>query len=285
MRDTHRIDRLHHLATSVRRRDLEMVYGAKLGHIGGDFSATDILVTLYFSVLRVNPQQPAEPERDRFILSKGHCAGALYTTLAHAGFFPLDELATFAQPLSRLNGHPNRTKVPGVEINTGPLGHGLPVAVGCALGAKMDGAAWRTFVLTGDGELQEGSNWEAALSAAHYRLDNLTVIVDRNGLQQGDFTERTMHLDPLADKWRAFGWSVREVKGHDVGALLDVFDQLPFEWGRPNCIIAHTHKGRGVSFMQDRPAWHHRVPTAEEFAQALRELDEGSGGDGHGRAV
>ncbi len=285
MRDTHRIDRLHHLATSVRRRDLEMVYGAKLGHIGGDFSATDILVTLYFSVLRVNPQQPAEPERDRFILSKGHCAGALYTTLAHAGFFPLDELATFAQPLSRLNGHPNRTKVPGVEINTGPLGHGLPVAVGCALGAKMDGAAWRTFVLTGDGELQEGSNWEAALSAAHYRLDNLTVIVDRNGLQQGDFTERTMHLDPLADKWRAFGWPVREVKGHDVGALLDVFDQLPFEWGRPNCIIAHTHKGRGVSFMQDRPAWHHRVPTAEEFAQALRELDEGSGGDGHGRAV
>jgi len=209
----------------------------------------------------------------------------LYTTLAHAGFFPLDELATFAQPLSRLNGHPNRTKVPGVEINTGPLGHGLPVAVGCALGAKMDGAAWRTFVLTGDGELQEGSNWEAALSAAHYRLDNLTVIVDRNGLQQGDFTERTMHLDPLADKWRAFGWSVREVKGHDVGALLDVFDQLPFEWGRPNCIIAHTHKGRGVSFMQDRPAWHHRVPTAEEFAQALRELDEGNGGDGHGRAV
>jgi transketolase len=285
MRDTHRIDRLHQLATSVRRRDLEMVYGAKLGHIGGDFSATDILVTLYFSVLRVDPRRPADPERDRFILSKGHCAGALYTTLAHAGFFPLDELATFAQPLSRLNGHPNRTKVRGVETNTGPLGHGLPVAVGCALGAKMDGAAWRTFVLTGDGELQEGSNWEAALSAAHYRLDNLTVIVDRNGLQQGDFTERTMHLDPLADKWRAFGWSVREVKGHDVGALLDVFDQLPFEWGRPNCIIAHTHKGRGVSFMQDRPAWHHRVPTAEEFAQALRELDEGSGGDGHGRPV
>lgn len=280
---TERIDQLRHLATAVRRRNLEMVYAAKLGHIGGDFSATDILVTLYFSVLRVDPQRPDDPERDRFILSKGHCAGALYTTLAHAGFFPLDELATFAQPLSRLNGHPNCTKVAGVETNTGPLGHGLPVAVGCALGAKMDGAAWRTFVLTGDGELQEGSNWEAALSAAHYKLDNLTVIVDRNGLQQGDFTERTMHLDPLADKWRAFGWSVREVKGHDVGALLDVFDQLPFEWGRPNCIIAHTHKGRGVSFMQDRPAWHHRVPTAEEYAQALRELD--AGGDGHGRTV
>jgi transketolase len=261
-----------------------MVYKAKLGHIGGDLSVTDILVALYFGgVLRVDPDRPDAPERDRFILSKGHCAGALYTTLAHAGFFPLDELDTFAQPLSRLNGHPDRKKVPGVETNTGPLGHGLPVAVGCALAAKMDGAAWHTYVLTGDGELQEGSNWEAALSAAHYKLDNLTVVVDRNGLQQGDFTERTMHLDPLADKWRAFGWSVREVNGHDFVALLAVFDQLPFDWGRPNCIIAHTHKGQGVSFMRDRPGWHHRVPTSEEFAQALRELD--ARGDGHGPAV
>jgi transketolase len=283
MIDMKKVDRLRKLATSVRRRDLQMVYNAKLGHIGGDFSATDILVTLYFGVLRIDPRRPDDPERDRFILSKGHCAGALYATLAHAGFFPLDELDTFAQPLSRLNGHPDRKKVPGVETNTGPLGHGLPVGVGCALGAKIDGAAWRTFVLTGDGELQEGSNWEAALSAAHYRLDDLTVIVDRNGLQQGDFTERTMHLDPLADKWRAFGWSVREVNGHDFVALLEVFDQLPFDWGRPNCIIAHTHKGQGVSFMRDRPAWHHRVPNAEEYAQALRELDEG--GDGHGPAV
>ncbi|HEU5086724.1 MAG TPA: transketolase [Roseiflexaceae bacterium] len=271
-RSMQQAEKLRALATAIRRRDLEMVYNARLGHIGGDFSATDILVTLYFSVLRVNPQRPDDPERDRFILSKGHSAGALYTTLAHAGFFPLDELASFAQPLSRLNGHPNRAKVPGVETNTGPLGHGLPVAVGCAVGAKIDGAAWRTYVLTGDGELQEGSNWEAAMSAAHYKLDNLTVIVDRNGLQQGDFTERTMHLDPLADKWRAFGWSVREVNGHDYAALLDVFEQLPFEWGKPNCIIAHTHKGQGVSFMRDRPAWHHRVPNAEEYAQALEEL-------------
>ncbi len=277
--DTKKIARLCALARSVRRRDLEMIYGAKLGHIGGDFSAIDILVALYFGVLRVDPQKPNDPERDRFILSKGHCAGALYTTLAHAGFFPIEELETFAKPLSRLNGHPNRTKVPGVETNTGPLGHGLPVGVGCAQGAKMDGAAWRTYVLTGDGELQEGSNWEAALSAAHYRLDNLTVIVDRNGLQQGDFTERTMHLDPLADKWRAFGWSVREVNGHDFTALLDIFEQLPFEWGRPNCVIAHTHKGQGVSFMRDRPLWHHHVPSAEQFAQAMQELDER--GDGH----
>jgi transketolase len=177
------------------------------------------------------------------------------------------------QPLSRLGGHPDRTKMPGVETNTGPLGHGLPVAVGCALAAKMDGAAWRTFVLTGDGELQEGSNWEAALSAAHYKLDNLTVIIDRNGLQQGDFTERTMHLDPLPDKWAAFGWSVHEVNGHDHAALLDVFDRLPFQWGKPNCIIAHTHKGQGVSFMRDRPGWHHRVPNDAELAQALGELN------------
>ena len=275
--NTKKVERLRELATKIRRRDLEMIYTAKLGHIGGDFSATDILVTLYFSVLHVDPRRPDDPERDRFILSKGHSAGALYTTLAHAGYFPIDELATFAQPLSRLNGHPNRVKVPGVETNTGPLGHGLPVAVGCAVGAKMDGASWRTYVITGDGELQEGSNWEAAMCAAHYKLDNLTVIVDRNGLQQGDFTERTMHLDPLADKWRAFGWVVREVNGHDYAALLDVFEQLPFEWGKPNCVIAHTHKGQGVSFMRDRPAWHHKVPSAEEYARALHELDaEGS---------
>lgn len=275
MIDQQKISELQALAGTIRRRDLRMVYDAKLGHIGGDFSATDILVALYFGgVLRVDPKRPDMPDRDRFILSKGHGAGMLYTVLAHAGFFSTDELSTFAQPLSRLNGHPNRTKVPGVETNTGPLGHGLPVAVGCALGAKMDGTASRTFVVTGDGELQEGSNWEAAMSAAHYKLDNLTVIVDRNGLQQGDFTEQTMHLDPLADKWKAFGWSVREVDGHDFGALLGTFNQLPFEWGRPNCIIAHTHKGNGVSFMRDRAAWHHRVPNADEYAQALVELGD-----------
>lgn len=277
MIDTQTMAKLQDMASSIRRRDLCMVYNAKLGHIGGDYSATDILVALYFGgVLQINPEQPDAPERDRFILSKGHGAGLLYTVLAHKGFFPLEELDTFAQPLSRLNGHPNRTKVPGVETNTGPLGHGLPVGVGCAIGARMDGASYRTFVVTGDGELQEGSNWEAALCAAHYKLDNLTVIVDRNGLQQGDFTEQTMHLDPLADKWRAFGWTVREVNGHDYGDLLSTFDQLPFEWGKPNCIIAHTHKGQGVSFMRDKPAWHHRVPNPQEFQQALAELGANS---------
>jgi transketolase len=272
--DRQQVDKLAKLANAVRRRDLQMIYNAKLGHIGGDLSATDILVTLYFAVLRVNPQAPNTPDRDRFILSKGHCAGALYTTLAHAGFFPMEELDTFVQPLSRLNGHPDCNKVPGVETNTGPLGHGLPVAVGSALASKLTESTWRVFVLTGDGELQEGSNWEAAMSAAHFRLDNLVVIVDRNRLQQGDLTERTMHLDPLADKWRAFGWSVEEVDGHDYAQLLDVFARAPFESGKPTCIIANTHKGKGVSFMQDKAAWHHKVPNSEEFAAALKELEE-----------
>ena len=222
-----------------------MVHGAKLGHVGGEMSAIDILVTLYFDVLRIDPTRPDDPDRDRFILSKGHRAGALYTTLAHRGFLPLDELATFAQPLSRLNGHPDRTKVPGVETNTGPLGHGLPVAVGAAIAARIQGASWRVYVLTGDGELQEGSNWEAAMTAAHYKLDNLTVIVDRNRLQQGDWTEHTMQLEPLADKWRAFGWSVTEVDGHDIAQLLDTFGRLPFEPGKPQLYHRPYPQGTG----------------------------------------
>ncbi len=272
--DTQTVERLRKLASSVRRRDLQVVHGAKLGHVGGEMSATDILVTLYFAVLRIDPSRPDHPERDRFILSKGHTAVALYTTLAHRGFIPLDQLDTFAQPLSKLNGHPDRKKVPGVETNTGPLGHGLPVAVGAALAAKLQDQSWRVFALTGDGELQEGSNWEAAMSAAHYKLDNLTVIVDRNRLQQGAGTEETMQLEPLADKWRAFGWAVAEVDGHDIAQLLETFGRAPFEAGKPSCIIAHTHKGQGVSFMQDKAAWHHKVPNAEELATALKELEE-----------
>ena len=272
--DTEKVEKLQKLASSVRRRDVQVVHGAKLGHVGGEMSAIDILVTLYFAVLRIDPGRPNDPERDRFILSKGHSAVALYTTLAYRGFITREELDTFAQPLSRLNGHPDRNKVPGVETNTGPLGHGLPVAVGAALAARLQDSSWRVFALTGDGELQEGSNWEAAMSAAHYKLDNLTVIVDRNRLQQGDWTEQTMHLEPLADKWRAFGWSVREVDGHNIAQLLETFAHVPFEAGKPNCIIAHTHKGQGVSLMRDKAAWHHRVPNAEELATALKELEE-----------
>ena len=265
---------LRQRAIDVRLRDMQMVHDAGLGHIGGEFSATDILVTLFFGgVLRYDPAKPDDPDRDRFVLSKGHSAAALYTTLAKAGYFDEAELDTFLQPLSRLNGHPDRNKVPGVETNTGPLGHGFPVAVGIALSGQLDGAERRTFVLTGDGELQEGSMWEAAMAAGHFGLDKLICIVDRNRLQQGDRTETTMGLDPLPDKFAAFGWAVREVDGNDPAALLEAFAALPFEAGKPNCLIANTTKGKGVSFIEDRAAWHHRIPTDEEYEQAVAELE------------
>jgi transketolase len=264
---------LRQRATEARLRDLRMVYEAGLGHIGGEFSALDILTVLYHAVLRIDPLRPDWPERDRFILSKGHAAAALYATLAGAGFIDVAELDTWLAPLSRLNGHPDRKKVPGVETNTGPLGHGFPVAVGTALAGQMDGSKRRTFVLCGDGELQEGSMWEAAMAGAHFGLERLTLIVDRNGLQQGDTTERTMGLDPLAERFRAFGWAVREVDGHDHAALLEAFTALPIEAGKPSCLIAHTHKGHGVSFISEQVAWHHHVPTADEYERARAELE------------
>jgi transketolase len=264
-------------ARRIRRASLRMVHAARLGHPGGDLSAADVLATLFFHTLRVNAADPRDPLRDRFILSKGHASAALYATLAEAGFIPHADLATYMRPLSMLNGHPDRNKVPGVEANTGPLGHGLPIAVGAATAAKMDRADWRVYVLTGDGELQEGSNWEAAMAASQFRLDNLTVIVDRNRLQQGDRTESTVGLEPLGDRWRAFGWAVIEVDGHDHGMLARTFDAVPLEAGRPTCVIARTIKGRGVSFIEDRTEWHHRVPSDVELAQALQELaDDGA---------
>jgi transketolase len=258
------------LATDVRRSIVEMIDRAQLGHIGGDLSVTDILVTLFGAVLAVDPEQPRRPDRDRFILSKGHCSGALYATLAHCGFFARDELGSFMAPLSMLNGHPDRKKVPGVETNTGPLGHGFPVAVGCALAGRLQGAAWRTFVVLGDGELQEGSNWEAAMTAAHYDLDSIHAVVDRNRLQQGARTEDTKRLEPLADKWMAFGWEVRAADGHDHAALLEAFE--PSRSGRPVVVIADTIKGKGVSFIEDRVEWHHKVPSPEQVEAALEEL-------------
>jgi transketolase len=260
-------------ARRIRRTSLHMVHQARMGHPGGDLSCADILAVLYFHVLRVRPDSPSDPDRDRFVLSKGHASAALYAALAERGFLPPEELDTYMRPLSRLNGHPDRNKVPGVEANTGPLGHGLPIAVGMAAAAKLDRSTWRTFVLTGDGELQEGSNWEAIMAAAHLRLDNLTAIVDRNRLQQGDATEKTVTLEPLAERWRAFGWGVVDVDGHDVEALIRVFESLPAVPGRPTCVIARTNKGRGVSFIEDRVEWHHRVPTDEELAAALQELE------------
>lgn len=271
------VARLSKVANEIRKRNLRMIFEAHHGHTGGDLSAADILTVLYLGgELSVDPENPDDADRDRFFMSKGHSSGLLYTVLAFAGFIPQDELNTYMQPLSRLSGHPS-THVPGVEANTGALGHGLPIAVGAALAAKLDANGGRrlrrTFVLTGDGELQEGSNWEAAMIAAQHRLDNLVCIVDRNRIQMMDRTERISALEPLADKWRAFGWAVREVDGHSHGELRTAFQQIPFAEGQPNLVLANTCKGRGVSFIEDQAAWHHRVPTRQELESALAELD------------
>ncbi|MBB3931515.1 transketolase [Kaistia hirudinis] len=265
-----RAARLSDIARAVRRSVVRMIDSARAGHIGGDLSVTDILTTLYFGVLKLDPAEPLAPGRDRFILSKGHCAAALYSALALRGFIDPALLPTFMKPLSVLNGHPNRRKVAGVEANTGPLGHGLPIAVGSAIASCLSGRNWQTFVVTGDGELQEGSNWEAAMSAGHRGLDNLCVIVDRNRLQQGARTEDTNRLDPLTDKWAAFGWEAVEVDGHDHAALYELFTRP--RSGKPLAIVANTLKGKGVSFIEDRVEWHHKVPSAEQVALALEEL-------------
>jgi len=260
-------------ANWIRLSAMRMTNHARLGHTGGDLSSADILAVLYLGgILNLDPTQPRWPQRDRFILSKGHCSGSFYSVLAARGFFPVEQLKTFMDPLSMLNGHPDRNKLPGVEANTGPLGHGLPIAVGAALGARMQHQTFRVFVLTGDGELQEGSNWEAVMTAQHYGLDNLIVIVDRNRIQQGDFTEKTLRMEPLADRWRAFGFAVAEVDGHNPSALLERFNALPIQSGKPSCVIAHTIKGKGVSFAENQPAWHHGVPTREQLAAAAQEL-------------
>jgi len=268
------IDELANHANKIRITAMAMTHHSRLGHTGGDLSSADILTCLYLGeILNVRPDNPAWPQRDRFIMSKGHCSGAYYSTLAARGFFPAPQLKTFMDPLSMLNGHPDRNKLPGIEANTGPLGHGLPIAVGAALAAKMRKELWRVFVLTGDGELQEGSNWEAAMTAQHYSLDNLVVIVDRNRIQQGDFTDNIIRMDPLADKWEAFGFAVREIDGHNHEELMRAFESVPLTPGQPTCFVACTVKGKGVSFAENKPAWHHGVPTREQLELAAKELN------------
>ena len=274
-KDRSREEVVAHLKNAVkelRRRDPIMIAHAGNGHIGGDFSIADILVSLVLYQLNLDPAQPLAPERDRLVLSKGHTAGALYIAMALAGYFPVDELMTFMDPESRLNGHPNRNYIPGIEANTGPLGHGFPIAVGTSIAAKLDKSPRRTVVLLGDGEMQEGSNWEAMMCAAHYKLDNLVAVVDRNHLQQGATTEETMDLDPLAEKARAFGFKVIEIDAHDFDQILDAFAQAP-EPGQPTMIIAHSHKGYPISFMRDKVGWHHHVPTEDEIDGILAELE------------
>jgi transketolase len=273
-------------AVSLRRAMLNLIVGAGAGHTGGGLSCLDILNVLYNRVLNVSPQTFTSPTRDRYVQSKGHCVEALYAVLADRGFFPAADLATVCHYQSHYVGHPTR-HIPGIEMNTGALGHGLPICIGMALAAKMDAgniqhptsniqhpsaaARFRVFTLLGDGELAEGSNWEAGLAAAHYKLDNLTAILDHNTLQITGHTRDVMSNEPLDEKWRAFGWEVRSVSGHDYAALTKALTEPSA--GKPTFIIANTVKGKGVSFMENVAKWHHGVPSEAELMQALAELD------------
>jgi len=255
----------------LRKELLHAIVQAGAGHTGGGLSCLDILILLYNRILRVSPETIAGPHRDRYVQSKGHSVEALYVVLADRGFFPRSELGTICRYQSRLVGHPTR-KIPGIEMNTGALGHGLPICVGMALAAKMDAAPHRIFTLLGDGELAEGSNWEAAMAAAHYHLDNLTAIVDHNTLQITGRTRDICSNEPLDEKFCAFGWTVRTVSGHDFAELTEALTK-PALPGRPMCVIANTIKGKGVSFMENVAQWHHGVPSELELKQALAELD------------
>jgi transketolase len=257
----------------LRRTIVDTAVGAGAGHIAPAYSVLEVVTALYVWVLDTKANEPRWAERDRFILSKGHGCLALYAVLAEHGFFPKATLATFTKPGSFLGGHPD-LKVPGVDATTGSLGHGLPMGVGMALAAKLDHRPRRTFVVLSDGECQEGSVWEAALLGAHLGLERLTVVIDHNKLQSlGPVDEVMSSAAPVADKWRAFGWAVTEVDGHDLAALREAFARLPLVSGRPTAIVAHTVKGKGVSYMEQNPIWHYRIPNADELARAHRELE------------
>jgi len=260
------------LATQIRVHVLRMIHRAQSSHIGTSLSATDLLAVLYSRVLRIDPSRPDWLERDRFILSKGHGCAAVYAVLAERGFFSKEWLETYCQDGSHLAGHITHHGVPGVEVSTGSLGHGLPIGCGMALAGKRDNRSYRVSTLLSDGECDEGSTWEAALFAPHHQLDNLIAIVDYNKIQSFGTVKEVLDLDPLASKWQAFGWATREINGHDFEQIEDALLSVPFEQGRPSCIIAHTVKGKGVSFMEGQLAWHYKPPNDEQLAQALAEL-------------
>lgn len=269
------VQELKEIASGIRIDALRGIHSAKSGHPGGSFSVTDILTVLYFNVMNVDPQDPLKEDRDRFVLSKGHAAPALYSTLAHRGFFDPKEMLTLRHTGSFLQGHPDMHKCPGVEISTGSLGQGFSAAVGMAIADKLDGKARRTFVVTGDGELQEGIIWEAALQAAKYGLDNLIAVVDWNNLQIDGVVDTVKKVAPIDAKFEAFGWEVFNVDGHDMQALLDTFEKAKAVKGKPVCIVAKTVKGKGVSFMENQAGWHGKAPSDEQFEAAIKEL----GGD------
>ena len=268
------------LAWRIRRHAVEMTHLGKSSHVGSVLSMADIIAVLYGHVMRLDPANPSWDGRDRFILSKGHAGAGIYAALAECGFFAVDKLRTHYQDGSDLSGHVSHKGIPGVEFSTGSLGHGLPVASGMAKAGKLDDAEHRVFVVLSDGECDEGSNWEAVLFAAHHKLSNLIVIVDFNKIQSLAPIAETLALEPFADKWRSFGWDVREVDGHDHEALTLALSNRSGNETRPLCVLAHTIKGRGVSFMENSVLWHYRTPQGEEYAAACHELDLNRG-DGH----
>ncbi len=263
------------LAWLIRRNGLEMSHLSRGSHIASVFSVAEIIAVLYTGVLNVNPQDPKMPDRDRLILSKGHAGSAVYAALAETGFFPVEQLKTHYADGSVLSGHVSHKGVPGVEVSTGSLGHGLGIGTGMALGARMDGASWRTFVVMGDGECDEGSVWESALQAAQYGLDRLIAVIDYNHMQSLTTVEKTLRLEPFEQKWKDFGWNTQSVDGHDVHALQEAFERAKDAAGsgKPNLILAHTVKGKGVSFMERNILWHYRTPQGEEYEAALKELE------------
>ncbi len=262
------------LALRIRRHAVTMTHIGRSSHVGSILSMTDILAVLYGRILNVQPLNPRWGNRDRFILSKGHAGAGVYAALAETGFFPVEQLKTHYANGSKLSGHVSHKGIPGVEISTGSLGHGLPIGAGMALAAKLDDAYYRIFVVLSDGECDEGSNWEAILFAAHHRLSNLIAIIDYNKIQSLAPVSETLALEPFADKWRAFGWDVAEVDGHDHEALAQVLEHKPVPNGKPYCVIAHTTKGKGVSFMENSVLWHYRTAQGEEYENAMSELGE-----------
>jgi transketolase len=263
-------------AWDYRSHVLRMVYERKTGHIGGSFSIAEILTVLYFHHLRLSPENPNWEDRDRLVFSKGHACPMLYTVLAHRGYFPVEELSTFRALNSRLQGHPQPSITPGVEVAAGPLGHGVAIGAGMALAARKVGSRRKAYVILGDGELNSGVIWEGVMLGAKFGLDNLKVIVDYNGVQQTGVTQHVMPTEPIVDKWAAFNWHTIEIHGHNVAEILNALDGADEVHGRPTVIIARTTKSKGVSFMENLPQWHGGVPSDEQFRQALGELEEGA---------
>jgi len=266
------INKLKEIAVEVRKNIIKMLTESQSGHPGGSLSAVEILTSLYFSEMRVDPKNPKWEDRDRFILSKGHAAPVLYAVLAEKGFFDKSELMTLRKINSNLQGHPSIKNTPGVDMSTGSLGQGLSVANGMALAAKLDNKDYRVYILLGDGELEEGQVWEAAMTAAHYKLDNVTAFVDFNGLQIDGPCTQVMNVTPIAEKFRAFGWNVIEIDGHDYNQIFDAIDKAKATKGMPTVIVAKTVKGKGVSFMENQVGWHGTAPNKEQCEQALQEL-------------